>query len=388
MASSWRRTPKISLGGAFAATGSAAAAAAAAADPRAAGAAASQDWPPFVLVAGLLLVGLVASGDGIFTAAGSLLASTPGSGFVVWMGAMVLVVAVTALLNLDTSVAFLTPVLVATARTRGSGERALLAGCLLLSNAGSLLLPGSNLTNLIVLGQLHLSGGQFAARTAAAWAAGVAVTALVAAVASRRSLRLRSGERHPPAAPARRGVGALAVVTSAVAVVVLRSPAFAVAVIGAIAVGVRLAAPGRHARPIGARQVLDTLGPATLVGLFGTATALGTLARAWGGPSRLLAHAGTWATAGIGAAASVTVNNLPAASLLAAHPPPHPVALLVGLDLGPNLFVTGSLSWLLWRQAGRAAGAVPPVAATVRLGLVTTPLAVVGSLVALHVAGG
>ncbi len=49
-------------------------------------------------------------------------------------------------------------------RSRGGGEAALLYGCLLLSNAGSLLLPGSNLTNLIVLGHLHLTGGQFLAR--------------------------------------------------------------------------------------------------------------------------------------------------------------------------------------------------------------------------------
>ena len=40
-------------------------------------------------------------------------------------------------------------------------EAPLLYACLLLSNAGSLLLPGSNLTNLIVLGHLHLSGGAF-----------------------------------------------------------------------------------------------------------------------------------------------------------------------------------------------------------------------------------
>ena len=99
---------------------------------------------------------------------------------------------VTALLNLDTSVVFLTPVLVYAARSRGQGEAALLIGCLLLSNAGSLLLPGSNLTNLIVLGQLHLSGGQFVSRMVLPWTAAVLLTATVIAVAHRRS-SLRSG---------------------------------------------------------------------------------------------------------------------------------------------------------------------------------------------------
>ena len=40
----------------------------------------------------------------------------------------------------------------------------LLYASLLLANASSLLLPGSNLTNLIVVGHLHLSGAAFAAR--------------------------------------------------------------------------------------------------------------------------------------------------------------------------------------------------------------------------------
>ena len=77
---------------------------------------------------------------------------------------------------------------------------ALLYGCLLLSNAGSLLLPGSNLTNLIVLGHLHLTGGQFVARMWLPWLAAVLVTAAVVAIGERRSLR----DRAVPAAPARR----------------------------------------------------------------------------------------------------------------------------------------------------------------------------------------
>jgi len=51
------------------------------------------------------------------------------------------------LLNLDTSVAFLTPVLIYTARAAAEARPPLLYGCLLLSNAGSLFLTGSNLTN-------------------------------------------------------------------------------------------------------------------------------------------------------------------------------------------------------------------------------------------------
>jgi Na+/H+ antiporter NhaD/arsenite permease-like protein len=48
------------------------------------------------------------------------------------------------------------------------------------------------------------------------------------------------------------------------------------------------------------------------------------------------------------------LNNLPAASLLAARAVSHPFSLLAGLNLGPNLCVTGSLAWLLWLRAAGA----------------------------------
>ena len=72
--------------------------------------------------------------------------------------------------------ALLSPTHVHTARNRGEGEAPLLYGCLFLSNAGSLLLPGSNLTNLIVLGHLRLLGGQFLRHMAPAAIAAALVT--------------------------------------------------------------------------------------------------------------------------------------------------------------------------------------------------------------------
>ena len=104
----------------------------------------------------------MADDDGLFAAAGHRLARLSSNGVVLFAGASVMIAGVTAVLNLDTSVAFLTPVLVYTARSRGEGEAPLLYGCLLLSNAGSLFLPrGSNLTNLIVLGHIRLTGTAF-----------------------------------------------------------------------------------------------------------------------------------------------------------------------------------------------------------------------------------
>ncbi len=67
--------------------------------------------------------------------------------------------------------------------------------------------------------------------------------------------------------------------------------------------------------------------------------------------------------------------------------PHRPFALLVGLDIGPNLFVTGSLAWILWLRAAAGAGASPSIATATRLGLVATPLAMAGALGVLALTG-
>jgi arsenical pump membrane protein len=401
-------------GWALASVGVVAAVAALALEGSDARSAASQVWSPFVLVTGLLLVGLIADQDGLFAAAGHRLSRAAPNGLVLFAGAALLVAGVTAVLNLDTSVVFLTPVLAYAARSRGEGEGALLVGCLLLSNAGSLLLPGSNLTNLIVLGHLHLSGGQFLARMALPWVGAVVLTGGIIAVAERRSLRGNrprpadrsdpdlDPDRDPdpdpdpdmtvappkapleasPAADATLGLGALGVVAVTALVLALRDPALPVAGVGVLLITVRLATRRQHLD-----HVLEVLGVPVLVGLFGIALALGTLGRAWSGPATLLSHLDGVGTAVVAALATVVVNNLPAASLLASRVPPHPYALLVGLNIGPNLFVTGSLAWILWWRTARSAGSAPPVRRAVVLGLLTVPLSMAAALGLLAVTG-
>jgi arsenical pump membrane protein len=361
--------------------GAAALIVAVAAAPHRAGDAAGQVWPPFVLVTGLLLVGLVADGDGLFARAGRALADLAPGGRSLFVGGCLTVAVVTAVLNLDTAVVFLTPVFVHAGRRTGTPDGPLVVACILVANAASLLLPGSNLTNLLVLGHLHLTGGQFLARMALPWTVVVVVTVAVVAGAG----RLPSGKPVPdgPAGPpVVVGLGAAAVVAATVAVLVLRDPAIPVLVIGAAAAGVRVVT-GR-ARP---DDVGRTLGVPVLVALFGIAVALGTLGRSWSEPSSLLAHLDAPGTAVVAALTSVLVNNLPAASLLAARTPPHPFALLLGLDVGPNLFVTGSLAWVLWWRTTRSAGVRPPTTRAVVLGLVSAPVAVTAGLVALSVTG-
>jgi arsenical pump membrane protein len=321
-------------------------------------AALGQAWPPFVLVAGLLLIGRVAAEDGLFEAIGARLARTglgPRSLLLALLG---LVASVTAVLNLDTSVVFLTPVLLHAARSRGLDERPFLYGSVFMANAASLLLPGSNLTNLLVLRTDPRGGASFAAHMLPAWLTACAITAAFVALVFPAA---KTGRQVPDEAPViRLDVGAGATLAAAVLVVVLPNPA-----LPALAVGVTAAAL-RHLRPL--------LDARALVLLFSLTVGLGTLARVWDGPAKLVEPSGAWTVAGLGAAASLVVNNLPATVLLAARPPARPDVLLLGLDLGPNLAVTGSLSAVLWLQAARSVGARPSIATYTRLGVVLVPL--------------
>jgi len=90
----------------------------------------------------------------------------------------------------------------------------------------------------------------------------------------------------------------------------------------------------------------------------------------------------------VAAVAAVLVNNLPAASLLAARTPAHPFALLVGLNLGPNLLVSGSLAWILWLKSARTAGARPSLRRASRLGALAVPLSMAAALAALLLTTG
>src|SRR6266536_390927 len=190
---------------------------------------AGQTWPPFVLVIGLLLIGAVASADGLFEALGARLAHARLGARGLLLALLGLVAAVTAVLNLDTSVVFLTPVLVHAARRRSLDERPFLYGSVFMANAASLLLPGSNLTNLLVLRSDPQSGAAFAVRMLPAWIAACAITAAFLAFA----FRLEESEpdsAEPP--PLRLGLGAAPTLVAASLVVTLPNAALPVLAVG------------------------------------------------------------------------------------------------------------------------------------------------------------
>ncbi len=338
-----------------------------------------QSWRPFVLVSGLLLIGRVAASDGIFSSIGSRLARLRGNCLCMFASLMFLEATVTAILNLDTAVVFLTPVLIQAARQRGVREDAFVYGSIFIANAGSLVLPGSNLTNLLLIETDHLRTEAFATAMFLPWCAAVFVT--IAVVATWRIKDLRQIGMRPTATTSMTWrLGALGIAGAIAFTLLLQSPAIAIFATGGVLMLIEVGFTKRIDLPTAIRSINSPL----LVLLFLVAVGFGTLARLWSGPSDLMTSVGSWASAGVGAGSASVINNLPATVLLTAHPVNHPLALLIGLDLGPNLVVIGALSSLLWLGIARAEGAHPSKLEFTKIGMILVPLSICAALVALQ----
>jgi arsenical pump membrane protein len=99
--------------------------------------------------------------------------------------------------------------------------------------------------------------------------------------------------------------------------------------------------------------------------------------------------AATWSAGLVVALASNLMNNLPvgliAGSVVAADQLPSHItgAMLIGVDLGPNLSVTGSLATILWLVVLRREGLDVGTWRFLRLGAIVMPPALVLSIIAL-----
>jgi arsenical pump membrane protein len=300
--------------------------------------------------------------------------------------------ATTAVLSLDATVVLLTPIVFATAARLRTNARPHVYACTHLANSASLLLPVSNLTNLLAFRASGLSFARFGALMALPWLVALAVEWIVLSRAFAGDLR-RSGPRSAaklerPELPA----FALAVVALTLAGFVLSS------LIGIAPVWI--AAAGAVAMVVGERPdpkaVVLAAEPQFLVFVLG----LGIIVRAASAHGlstaidALLPH-GTalpalLLVAVVSAAVANLLNNLPATLIIlpvaAVSGPGAVLAMLVGVNVGPNLTYVGSLATLLWRRIVHAHDQETDMSEFTRLGLLTVPAALVACTVALWLA--
>lgn len=349
-----------------------------------------------VFLQAMVVVAAAADRSGVLGRAARAMGRAAGRPVALLARTFLLAALVTVALNLDTTAVLFTPLAVALARELGQPPAPFALATLAAANFTSLLLPSSNLTNLVVWRRSGEPFATFVAGVAPAWLAATVVTGIVVVAVGRRHLsggppvlaahsRPRVPRRDDPrpagsrsAGPcpldrrladprlARLTAGGLAVLL--VAFVAGAPLAAAAAVLAVILVVVRPSLASSH------------LPPAFLASLLALFSAAGALAarpevgRALEG----LHHPATLAVAG--AAGSAVGTNLAATLVLEplARSPQAARALLVGVDLGVGLTPIASLATILWANALRAAGEPVPMRAylamAVPLSLVLVPL--------------
>ena len=317
-----------------------------------------------------------ARGGGFFEWAAIVAAAQArGDARVLYRNVFLLGAAVTAVLSLDTTAVILTPLVLAFVQRLRLPARPYVFACAFVANTASLLLPISNLTNLLFAGTFELAAAPFAARMLLPQVVALGVTYWLCRRVFRAELPARFEGALLPAPSSviadrsyfRASVCGLALVCAGYFVapfahVAPYVPAFAIALVLALYGGLR----GRVAITALTSRISWSVFP-FVIGLFVVVRGVQDLGvAAWavaalGGLSR---H--PWAGLGVvvasAAGASNLVNNLPAALLARGvlqslrAPSPLIYRALLGTNIGPNVVSFGSLATLLVLGRARQRG--------------------------------
>nr|WP_232223529.1 SLC13 family permease [Arthrobacter sp. FB24] len=314
-----------------------------------------------------------------------------GRVFSLWLLVIAVATVSTVFLSLDTTAVLVTPVVVLLAVHARIPPLPFALTSIWLANTASLLLPVSNLTNLLAQDRLGLSPLGFAALVWAPALVGLAVPLALLWLAFRRELR---GTYGPQPVHRVRDRGLL-IIAAGTLLVLLPALVSGVPVqYPAMAAAAFLLAVFLRRRPAALRWSMVPWRPLMLtVGLFMIVEALHA-----NGLTLLLAGvAGSGDSlpallqlAGLGAGAANAANNLPAYLALepVAGSPARLAALLIGVNLGPLVSPWASLATLLWHERLRALNVRIRWGGFALAGLVAAALTVPLAVVALWVASG
>jgi arsenical pump membrane protein len=340
--------------------------------------------PTLVVLTALLVLGEGCERAGLFDAlAARMAAGAHGSGVRLLALVFAAAVAVTAVLGLDATVVLLTPAaFAAAARARLPGRPAVYA-CTHLANSASLLLPISNLTNLLAFHETGLGFAHFAALMALPWAVAIAVEWAGFRYAFKGDLRARGGTA--PAETAALPRAPLIVLGLTLAGFIVAGPLDVDTAWPAAAGALAMVAVEREAwRGADLPLVGFVLGLGVIVAALAQHGLADLVTRVLPDGHDLPA---LLAATGIAALLANLLNNLPALLVLlpaaAAAGTPTVLAVLIGVNAGPNLTYAGSLATLLWRRVLRARDAEPSHRDFHVLGALTVPPVLIGATIAL-----
>jgi arsenical pump membrane protein len=362
-------------------------------------AAAAKGIDVYFFLVGMMLLAEVARKEGLFDwLAAQAVQLSNGSAKRLFLIVYVVGTIVTVFLSNDATAVVLTPAVYAATRAAKVEPLPYLFICAFIANAASFVLPISNPANLVVFGAQMPPLSDWLRYFALPSAVAIAATYVVLRLTQRRALRapVAAIDEMPLLATG----GKLAAAGIAMTAVVL---------LGASALGRDLGLPTFLAGAavtiivllIGRQSPMPILKDVSwsvlplVAGLFilveglNRTGVLPSLAGILKDATTVSPQITSWIAGAAVAVASNLVNNLPmgliaATTSQAAQLPAHVTgAILIGVDLGPNLSVTGSLATILWLIALRREGEQVAAWQFLQLGLVVMPPALLLALLAL-----
>lgn len=349
----------------------------------------------YLFLIGMMLLSEVARAEGLFDwVAATAAIHAKGSTAQLFVLVYVTGIVTTTFLSNDATAVVLTPAVYAAARKAKADPLPLLFACALIANAASFVLPISNPANLVLYGGHMPPLGQWLASFALPSLASILVTFLVLRWTQRKRLAgacLSDVERTPLTTGGKAafvGIVATAIVLLIVSALdmALGLPTAIAGIVTTLAVcSIARSSPLPLLKDISWSVLLLVAGLFVLVEALDLTGVIGWVAQgirtASADPAQASAVSGT-----ILAFGSNLMNNLPAglvaSTAVAQAQPPRLVVdgLLIGVDLGPNLSITGSLATILWLQAIRREGEDVGFWRFLKLGAVAMPLALMAAL--------
>ncbi len=354
----------------------------------------------YMFLTGMMLLSELARREGLFDfLAVEATKQARGSPTRLFLLVYLVGVVVTVFLSNDATAVVLTPaVFAATQAAKIDRPLPYLLICAMVANAASFVLPISNPANLVVYGNVGMPPLWIWLKTFGL-ASCVSIVATYAALRFWLRQELQGLVAAPEQGPDLTGCGKIAaggIVTTAAVLLVAsafgRDLGAPTLIAGAATMAVVLLIKRSGPIPL-LREISWGVLP-LVAGLFIFVEALDRIA-VTAQIADLLKHAATAQASGpflAGAAIAIVsnlVNNLPAALVaasalhLAASPADMTSAVLVGVDLGPNFSVTGSLATILWLTALRRENLQVGAMDFLIVGAVVTPPALILSLAAL-----
>jgi len=362
-------------------------------------AAAAKGLDVYYFLVGMMLLAEVARREGLFDWLATAAVRHSGkSASRLFLIVYIVGTIVTVFLSNDATAVVLTPAVYAATRAAGVEPLPYLLVCAFIANAASFVLPISNPANLVVFGAGMPPLIDWLRYFALPSAVSIAATYVLLRFSQRALLGGQVADA-PPSPMLSAGGKIVAAGIAMTAVVLLgassrgQSLGLPTAICGAVVTAITLALRRQSPRPVLADiswSVIPLVGGLFVLveGLNHTGM-LSSLAATLRDAANASPHGTSWLAAIVVAFASNLINNLPmgliAATTTQAAAVPHQVtaAVLIGVDLGPNLSVTGSLATILWlialRREGEHIGALP----FLRVGLLVMPPALLLALLAL-----